>query len=83
MEGLQMLSGKRVKIIKRTERGDSQAVGLDKRPTSVRDHLEETKRDAVAIVTGWVSELRRKKAQEAAHGFQSLFGKTGLTTKEG
>ena len=72
-----MLSGKQVKIIKRTERDHAQAVGLDKRRTSVRNHLEETKRDAVTIVMGWVSELRRKKAQEAAQRFQSLFGKTG------
>ena len=72
-----MLNGKQVKVIKRTERDDAQAVGLDKRRTSVRNHLDETKRDAVTIVIGWVGELRRKKAQEAAHGFQSLFGKQG------
>ena len=66
-----MLTEKQIKIIKHAERHDSQAAGLGKRRTSVRNH------DAVTIVTGWVSELRRKKAQEAAHGFQSLFGKAG------
>jgi hypothetical protein len=70
-----MVNRKQIKVIKQAERNDSQAVGLDKRRTGVRNHLEETKRDAVTIVTGWVSELRRKKAQEAAHGFQSLFAK--------
>lgn len=72
-----MLTEKRIKIIKNAERSDSQAAGSDKRRTSVRNHLEETKRDAVTIVTGWVSELRRKKVQEAARGFQRLFGEAG------
>jgi hypothetical protein len=72
-----MLTKKQIKIIKHVNRNDSQAVGLDKKPASVRDHLEETKRDGVTIVTGWVRELRRKKAQESAHGFQSLFSKAG------
>ena len=72
-----MRNGKHVKIIKRTARHDSQAVGLYERPTTLRDDREKTKRDPVAIVTGWVSELRRKKAQEAAERFQSLFGKAG------
>jgi hypothetical protein len=74
MEELLMLSGKRVKIIKR---GDSQAGALYERPTEVPDDQENSKRDTFTIVTGWVSELRRKKAQEAAHGFQSVFGKAG------
>ena len=72
-----MLTGKQIKIIKHAERNDSRAVGVDKRPTSVRNHREETKRDAIAVVTGWISELRRKKAEESAHGFQGLFGKAG------
>jgi len=70
-----MRTEKKIKIVKHAERNDSQAVGLDKRPTSARNHPEDTKRDAVTIVTEWVRELRRKKALEAAHGFQSVFGK--------
>ena len=70
-----MRTKKQVKIIKRAERNDSQAAGLDQRRTSVLNDLKEKKRDAVTIVTEWVSELRRKKAQEATHGFQGLFGK--------
>src|SRR5688572_14321503 len=73
MEELLMLSGKKLKLIKRTERADSQVVGLYKNPTSVPDDREKTKQDAVTIVLKWVNELRRKKAQEAAQGFQSLF----------
>jgi hypothetical protein len=70
-----MPTKKRIKIIKHTQRDDRHAVRLDKRRTSVGNHLDEANRDAVSIVTGWVSELRRKNAQEAAHGFHSLFGK--------
>ena len=71
-----MLTGKQIRIIKHAERNGSRAVGVDKGPKSVRNHLEE-KRDAVTIVAGWISELRRKKSQEAAHGFGSLFVKSG------
>jgi hypothetical protein len=71
-----MRTEKQIKIIK-AKSSDSHGVGSDKRLTSVHNHLEETKRDAVTVVTEWVSELRRKKAREAAHGLQSLFGKAG------
>ncbi|HWO02123.1 MAG TPA: hypothetical protein VNS63_22950 [Blastocatellia bacterium] len=67
-----MLSGKQIKIVKRAQRRDSHAIDSSEKATS-----EETKRDALTIVTEWVSELRRKKARETAHGFQSLFGKAG------
>ena len=72
-----MRTEKKIKIIKHAERNESEAVGLDQRPTSARNHPEDTKRDAVTIVTEWVRELRRKKAQEAVQGFQSLFGNSG------
>lgn len=69
-----MLSGKRIKIIKHAERRDSQLVGSDNRTTGVRSDGEKTKRDAISVVTEWVSELRRKKSEEATNGFASLFG---------
>jgi len=69
-----MLSGKQIKIIKHAERSDSQAVGSDDRTTNIRRDREKTKRDAVSVVTEWVSELRRKKCEEATNGFTSLFG---------
>jgi hypothetical protein len=68
-----MLSGKRIKIIKQEERSDSRAVGADN-TTSVRRDRAKSKRDAVSIVTEWVSELRRKKSEEATNAFTSLFG---------
>ena len=69
-----MLTGKRIKIIKRAERSDSQAVGSHNTTTSVRRDREKTKRDAVSVVKEWVSELRRKKSEEATNGLASLFG---------
>ncbi len=68
-----MVSGKRIKIIKHAERGDSQGVGSDK-TIGVRRDLEKPKRDAGSVVTEWVSELRRKKSAEVTNGFDSLFG---------
>ena len=62
---------KQIKIIKQAERNDSQS---DKESTSVRKEIAE-KRNAGTIVAEWISELRRKKAEETAQGFQSLFGK--------
>ena len=66
---------KQIKIIKRLERNLSHRDDSDRRQHDVRDSLGKTKRDAVKIVTGWVSELRLRKAEELAHGFDSLFGK--------
>jgi len=70
-----MPTEKQIKIIKHAKGSASQEVGSDKRVANVHNQPDETRRDAVTIVTEWVSELRRKKAREAAHGFQSLFGK--------
>jgi hypothetical protein len=72
-----MPTEKQIKIIKHAKGGCSQEVGSDKRLASVHNQPDETRRDAFTIVTEWVSELRRRKAREAAHGFQSLFGKAG------
>ena len=72
--GALMLSGKRIKIIKQAERGASQVGGSNPGPTSVRAGRKKTKRDAVSVVSEWVSELRRKKSEEATNGFASLFG---------
>jgi len=69
-----MLSGKRIKLIKHGERSDSQPVGSDNGSTGVRRDREKRKREAVSVVTEWVSELRRRKSEEATNGFDSLFG---------
>ena len=66
-----------IRIIKHQESDDPRGVGRDKRPTGVRNHPEKTKRDAITVLTEWIGELRRKKAEEAARGFKSLFGNAG------
>jgi len=65
-----MLSGKRIKLIKDAARSDSEGAGSDNGPTSVRRDREKTKRDAVSVVTEWVSELRRKKSERQPTGLQ-------------
>jgi hypothetical protein len=69
-----MLKEKRIKVIKQAERSDSQTVGSKNGTTSARRDRAKTKRDAVSVVTEWVSELRRRKSEEATNGFDSLFG---------
>ena len=64
-----------IKIIKRLERNLSHGDDSDRRQHDLRDSLGQTKRDAVKIVTGWVSELRLRKAEELAHRFDGRFGK--------
>jgi hypothetical protein len=64
-----MHDGKQIKIIKREQRRNLQQVG-----SSQRNGSEEPKRDVVAVVTEWVRELRRKKAEESTHGFERLPG---------
>ena len=64
---------KQIRIIKHAEREDSRAAGLDERPPGNR--REKPKRDAITVITEWIGELRRKKAEEGTRGFQSLFGK--------
>ncbi|HEY0545471.1 MAG TPA: hypothetical protein VGC91_08860 [Pyrinomonadaceae bacterium] len=68
-----MATEKRIKVIKRTERQDTQAALTEKGRERVQNSNDETKREAVTVVTGWVRELRRKKVAEATHGFESLF----------
>lgn len=67
-----MSTEKRIRIIKRTGRPELHVAATGIRTERVRDS-EGLKRDAVTVVTGWISELRRKKVAEAAHGFESLF----------
>ena len=69
------VNGKQIRVIKRAEHSLSRPRYPDQRRRRLPYSLKETRRDAVTIVTGWVSELRKRKAKELAHGFQSLFGK--------
>jgi hypothetical protein len=71
-----LMKKNQIRIIKHAGRNDSRVVGVDKKPARVRNRREETKRDAISVVTEWISELRRKKARDVTLGFQSLFGKS-------
>ncbi len=68
-----MVTDKRIKIIKRSERHERQAAATEKIRAHVRNSADGAKRDAVAVVAGWVRELRLKKVAEAGRGFESLF----------
>ena len=68
-----MVTGKQIKIIKRAERHTSQAALADESRASPAGSGVMRRHDAVAVVTGWVGELRRKKVAEATRGFESLF----------
>ena len=70
-----MRNGKKIKVIKRAERTRPQATPSKK--SAFVDKRGESKRDAVSVVTGWISELRRKRVAEGLQGFESLFGKAG------
>jgi hypothetical protein len=68
-----MVTSKQIKIVKRTERRDAQAALTEKRRAIAHNSNDGVKRNAVAVVTGWVRELRQKKVEEVARGFESLF----------
>ncbi len=69
-----MRSGKQITIIKHQDRNNSRTVVPDNGPANVQRVSKNAKRDAVSVVTEWVSELRRRKSEERK-GFDSLFDK--------
>lgn len=71
-----MVTDKRIKIIKRSERHERQAASSENSRAHIRNSTAGTRRDAVTVVTGWVQELRRKKVAEAGRGFDSLFNQS-------
>lgn len=68
-----MATENRIKLIKRGERHERQASLTEERRDRVPNSADVVKRDAVMVVTGWISELRRKKVAEAGRRFESLF----------
>ena len=69
-----MQTGKEIKIVRRAERRQAQSTPPREGVARAGDS-GEGRRDAGAVVAGWVRELRRKKVAEAARGFESLFGR--------
>jgi hypothetical protein len=78
-----MATEKRIKLIKRGERHERQAALTEKSRARVPNSADEAKRDAVQVVTGWISELRRKKIVEAGRGFESLFSQSAAGAARG
>ena len=78
-----MVTEKRIRIIKRTERHERQAAPTEKSRAHPRNSTDGVKRDAVNVVAGWVRELRLKKVAEAGRGFESLFGQPAAGATRG
>ena len=78
-----MITEKRIRIIKRTERQESQAAQTAKSRAYTRNSTDGAKREAITIVAGWVRELRLKKVAEAGRGFESLFNQTAAGATRG
>ena len=68
-----MVTGKQVRIVKRAAHRDSQGPLSDESGKTANNSGKLPERDVVAVVTGWVRELREKKVAEATRGFESLF----------
>ena len=78
-----MVTEKRIRIIKRTERQESQAAQTEKGRAHTRNSTGGAKRDAITVVAGWVRELRLQKVAEAGRGFESLFNQTSAGATRG
>jgi hypothetical protein len=78
-----MATDKRIKIIKRSERHERQATPSEKEKARTLNSAARGNRDAVTVVTEWVSELRRKKVAEAGRGFESLFTQPAVGATRG
>ncbi len=63
-----------IKVIKRNER--TQQDQLAEKATAVKKSTQESARDMVATVTGWVSEFQQKGRVETKQAFNALFSDT-------
>ena len=69
-----MLTAKRVKVIKRAGRREAPTARTEKGSAVSGKSVADARRGTVTVVEGWVRYLRRRKVEEAARGFESLFG---------
>lgn len=58
-----------IKIIKRDERTRQE----QEQETAAKKSTQETARDMVATVSGWVNEFQQKRRTETAQAIKSLF----------
>ena len=73
-----MALDKRIKIIKRDERGRRDSLPATR--SEAGQHAEQSRpavanNNAATIVTSWVREMRQRKIGDARHAFESLFHK--------
>ena len=80
---MEMATDKRIKIIKRPERQECRTAPAEKGRARTLYSAAKANRDAVSVVNGWVSELRRKKVAEEGRGFESLFGQPAVGAARG
>jgi len=62
------MSEKKVKVVKRAERGNRKAV----KTKSASDTARQTARDMVTTVTNWVSEFEQRQRVETATAVENL-----------
>ncbi len=63
-----------IKVIKRNERNQQNQPA--EKATSAKKSTQESARDMVATVTGWVSEFQQKRRDETKQAFNALFSDT-------
>ncbi len=61
-----------IKVIKRGERSRTEGAAEE----APQKSTQETARDMVATVTGWVNEFQQKRRKETAQAFKTLFTDT-------
>ena len=69
-----MFTAKRVKVIKRAGRREAPAARTEKGGARAFVSVAGARRETATVVEGWVRDLRRRKVEEAARGFEGLFG---------
>jgi hypothetical protein len=78
-----MTTDKRIRIIRRSERHERRTAPAEKGGARTLYPAARANRDAVSVVNGWVSELRRRKVAEEGRGFESLFKQPAVGTTPG
>jgi len=63
-----------IKVIKRNERNQQEQPA--EKAASAKKSTQESARDVVATVTGWVSEFQQKRRVETKQAFNALFSDT-------
>ena len=68
-----MKTSRTIRIVKGTERNNSQASGAES-PETASKSSKPTTREAAGNVAAWVKEFRQRRRPDARRAFASLFG---------